>query len=157
MAAVAVLVVIAIAGIVLAGLRGRPLSGGSETVADPTHQDAAPPTPAPPELPGEAGSGPNQIVFAPVSDGLSAPAKAKVQRVAETAKTESRTVVIAAKIEDRGDRDEQMELAKKRASAVRQLLEASGMSTRAIRIEIAQMPRGLVTVREANRIELALR
>ena len=50
-----------------------------------------------------------------------------------------------------------MELAKKRAFAVRQVLEANGVPLGTMRIEIAELPTGLVTASEANRVDLALR
>ncbi len=157
MAAVAVLVVIAIGGIVLAGLRGRGAPVDVPAGADATQAGAPAMTATASAVAAEAEAGPNQVVFAPASDQLSGPAATKLMRIAQTAHKESRTVVIASKIEARADRLEQMELAKKRALTVRQVLEANGVPLGTMRIEIAELPTGLVSVREANRIDLALR
>jgi hypothetical protein len=157
MAAVAVLVVIAIAGIVLTGLRGRAPSGAGAIDPDTTRGGAPGLTPPVPIPPGEAEAGPNQLVFAPKSSLLSLPAIAKLERIAKAAKAETRSVLIALKIEIRGDRDEQSELANKRVSAVRQVLEENGIPTGAISWTIAEMPKGLVTVPELNRADLILK
>jgi hypothetical protein len=157
MAAVAVLVVIAIAGIVLTGLRGRAPSGAGALDPDTTRGGAPGLTPPVPIPPGEAEAGPNQLVFAPRSSLLSLPAIAKLERIAKAAKAETRSVLIALKIEIRGDRDEQSELANKRVSAVRQVLEENGIPTGAISWTIAEMPKGLVTVPELNRADLILK
>lgn len=157
MVAVAVLVVIAIAGIVLASLRGRGTPADTPAGADATQTAASAMTTNSVAAAAEAAVGPNQVVFAPLSDRLSEPASAKLLRIAATAHKESRTVVIASKIEARPDRADQMELAKKRAFAVRQVLEANGVPLGTMRIEIAELPTGLVTASEANRVDLALR
>ena len=160
MVAVAVLVVIAIAGIVLASLRGQSASGDAATAADATQATAAAMTAAASgaaAAEAAAGAGADQIVFAPLSAQLSEAGVAKLARVAEAARKENRTVVIASKIEARADRVEQMELAKKRAFAVRLALEAKGVQLGTMRIEIGEMPTGLVTAGEANRVDVALR
>jgi outer membrane protein OmpA-like peptidoglycan-associated protein len=157
MVAVAVLIVIAIAGIVLAGLRSR---GGSPETAGPsdaTQQDAPPLTAAASAAEAEDEAAPNLVVFASASHQLSGKASTKLVHLAETAKKEHRSVVIATRIEARSDRAEQRELAKERAVAVRQVLEANGVSLGTMRIEISELPTGLVPPRDANRVELTLR
>jgi outer membrane protein OmpA-like peptidoglycan-associated protein len=159
MVAVAVLIVIAIAGIVLAGMRSRVPPAGAGA-ADPTQAGAPPPT-------GTAGSvaagaedapaGPNQIVFAPGSDKLSEVSASKLMRFAETVRKQGRGVVIAGRIESRPDRTDQMELAKNRAFAVRQMLQSNGVPVGAMRVDIAELPLGLVPANEANRFDVAMR
>jgi outer membrane protein OmpA-like peptidoglycan-associated protein len=157
MVAVAVLIVIAIAGLVVAGLRARgPVSGpaGSES----TQQGAPPLTgAAPASAPAEeAGAGPNQIVFAPTSDQLSEPAEEKLVRLARAAKKENRVLSIASKVEAGPDRTAKMELARKRSDVVRQLLQSNGVPLGRMRIEISELPLGVVSAAEANRVDVVL-
>ena len=156
-AAVAVLVVVAIAGIVLAGMRGRDTPADARAGTDATQPASAAMTGAAASLAADAGAGPNQIVFAPASDRLSEPASSKLAKFAESMKKDNRLVIIATKIEARPDRNEQMELAKKRAYAVRQVLEGRGIALATMRIEITELPKGLVTAREGNLVEVLLR
>jgi outer membrane protein OmpA-like peptidoglycan-associated protein len=156
-AAVAVLVVIAIAGIVLAGLRGRGAPADGRAGADATQAAAPAMTAAVSSGIGAADAGPNQIVFPAASDQLSEAASTKLVKFAESLKKDNRLVVIATKIEARQDRNEQMELAKKRAYAVRQVLEGRGIALATMRIEITELPKGLVTARDGNLVEVVLR
>lgn len=155
MAAVALLVVVAIAGIVLGTMRGKeaptaPAATGSTPAPD------APMTAAPASA-AEAAARPNQIVFAPGSAQVSEASTAKLAALAETAKKSSTGVTIASRIEARADRADQMELAKKRAYNVRQALEAGGIPLSRMQIDIAEMPTGLVNAAEANGVDVLLR
>lgn len=155
-AVVAVLIVVAIAGIVLAGLRGRPTGSDPTALSSPTLQTGAAPTASAPAIAAEVGAGPNQIAFASASDTLSPISLKKIVDIAATAKKESHTVVIAARLEASSDRVERMELAKKRADAVRRALQAGGMSVSALRVQISELPAGLVPANDADRIELSM-
>ena len=155
MAAVALLVVVAIAGIVLGSMRGKgttpaPTAGDSTSAADSATTEA-PPAAA------EAAAKPNQIVFAPGSDHLSDAASAKLVKFAETAKKSAVGVTITTRIESRPDRADQMELAQKRVSAVRQALQAAGIPLGRIGMHIADVERGGVAAAEANRVDVVLR
>jgi len=158
--AVAVLIVIAIAGFLLAGLRSRSPAPGQAEGSDATPEAASSMTGAAasgPAVAEDAAGGPTGVVFAPNSDRLSAGAAAKVQRLAETARKEHRTVSIQAKIEARSDRAEQMALARKRTVAVRQVFEAGGISLGTMQIEISELPAGLVPPAVADRVEVVFR
>jgi len=155
MAAVALLVVVAIAGIVLGTMRGKgittpPTASDSTSAPDPAMTEAQPAA-------AEAAAKPNQIVFAPGSDHLSEAASAKLVKIAETVKKSATGVTIATRIESRPDRTDQMDLARKRVSAVRQGLEAAGIPLGRIRMDIAEVPRGGVAPAEANWVEVGLR
>jgi len=155
MAAVALLVVVAIAGIVLGTMRGK----GATTVPTPvdsTQAPAAEMTAAPPAA-AEAAAGQNQVVFAPGSDRLSDAASAKLAKIAETAKKSAIGVTIASRIESRPDRPEQMELARKRVSAIRQDLQAAGIPLGRIRMDISEVARGGVPPAEADWVDVVLR
>ena len=154
--AVAVLVVVAIAGIMLASVRpGSPGDAPAASTATPVGASAM--TAASAAAASEAEGGPNQIVFASLSDQLSESSSAKLVRIADSARKAKRSVVIASKIEARPDRLEQMELAKRRAFAVRGALEKSGVGLATMSIELAELPTGVVTPAEANRIDVSLR
>ena len=156
MAAVALLVVVAIAGIVLGTMRGK----GTTTVptaADSTSPVDSPMTAAAPPAAAEAAAGPNQVVFAPGSDHISDAASAKLAKIAEMAKKSATGVTIASRIESRPDRTDQMELARKRSFAVRQVLEAAGIPLGRMRIDIAELPNGGVAPAEANWVDVVLR
>ena len=151
--AVAVLIVIAIAGLVLAGLKSRPPATDQAGGPDATQQAVPPLTvaSAPAE---EAGVAPNHISFPPASDRLSDVSTAKVVRIAETAKKQHHSISIASTVEAKADRAEQMELARKRSVAVRQVLQSNGIPLGTMRIEIQEVPVGSVNAAAANQIAL---
>lgn len=154
--AVAVLVVIAIAGFVLAGLRSRTAAEAQSAGPDSTQPGAEPLTGTPAATSAREDTGPpNQIVFAAASDRLSEASATKVLRLADQAKKGHHAVAIVAKIEASGSVAEQMELARKRTLAVRQVLEQNGIPLGMMRVEISELPRGLVSAAEANRVEVA--
>ena len=156
--AVAVLVVIAIAGFVLAGLRAR--NPAPEQVAgdDATQQGAAPPTAAavaPSAASAEdAAVGPNAILFAPKSDQLSESATAKVRGLAETARKQNHRIGIVSKAEAGTP---QVALAQQRVIVVRQVLEKSGIPLGRMHIEVSHLPAGVISPAEANRVEVVMR
>jgi outer membrane protein OmpA-like peptidoglycan-associated protein len=154
--AVAVLIVIAVAGFVLAGLRSRSPTAGQSAAPDATQQGAEPLTGAAPAASSPEDALPaNQIAFAPASAQLSDAGATKVLQLAEKAKKGHHAVAIVAKIEARADRLEQMDLARKRTLAVRQVLESNGIPLGTMRVEISELPTGLVSAAEANRVEVA--
>jgi len=151
MAVVAVLIVIAIAGIVLASLRR---AGPAEvaTGTDSTPASAAAPTAAAPA----DDSPPGELVFAPGSDQLSPAVQAKVARLAERAKKEGRTVVVKTKLEANAQRAKSMDLARARTQNVRGALTSGGVSLGVMKIEITELPAGLVTPKMAQLVEVDL-
>jgi outer membrane protein OmpA-like peptidoglycan-associated protein len=155
--AVAVLIVIAIAGFVLAGLRSHAPAPEQATTADPTPETAAPLTAATPA----AASGlaqpadlPNQIAFASASASLSEDQAAKVRKLATTAQTQRHNIGILSKAEAGGA---QFGLAQQRTLVVRQTLEQSGVPLGRMTIEISQLPRGVISAADANRVEVVMR
>ncbi len=158
-ALVAVLIVVAIAGIVLAGLRGRTSASGPASPSSPTQQgaDGTTTTLPPPPVAAEAGASPNQVAFASASDTLTPVSLKKIADVALVAKKESHSVVIAARLEAGSEREQRMEMAKKRADAVRKALQAAGVSVNVIKMQISEYPPGLVSALDADRIELSMK
>ena len=156
-ALVAVLIVIAIAGIVLAGLRGRPSGAVSGSASSPTQQDVAATTTIAPPIPAEVGAKPNQLGFEKASDTLSGMTLKKIAEVARSATKESHKVEITAQLEAGAGREQRMELAKKRADAVRKALQANGLSVNAIRVQLSELPPGLVSALDADRLEINMK
>src|SRR3982751_807054 len=157
MVAVAVLIVIAIAGIVLAGLRSRAPASGAAAGSESTPERGAPLTSAAASAsPEEVAAGPNQIIFASSSDQISEPAEDKLVRLARAAKKENRGVTIASRIEAGSDRTVKVDLATKRLNAVRQVLQNNGVQLGRMRIQISELPLGSVPAAEANRVEVVL-
>jgi outer membrane protein OmpA-like peptidoglycan-associated protein len=150
----AVLVVIAIAGIVLAALqRGLPDDG--PVAADATDAASAAMTAAAASAAAEAEGLPNHIMFAADSARLSSAATVKLQRIAEKATTDKRSLTIVAKVERKGDGKEQRsQLARNRAIAVRGALEANGVPLSRMETRIEEPGFGLIGDKEANRIEV---
>jgi hypothetical protein len=152
---VAVLVVIAIAGIVLAALqRGLPDDG--PVAADATDAaSAAMTTAAASAAAAEAEGLPNHIMFAADSPRLSSAATAKLEGLAEKAKADKRLITIVAKIERKGEGKEQrLQLARTRTIAVRGALERNGVPLSRIETRIEEPAFGLIGDKEANRIEV---
>lgn len=157
MVAVAVLVVIAIAGFVLATVRARGGAADPSVLAASTQSAEPPMTEASAIALAELRAGPDRVVFAPGSDALSEPATAKIQRFAENVPKDGRLMWVITKIENRGDQKEQMELARKRAYAVRGVLLGSGVPGAVLRVEVSIMPKGLLLPADVDRAELAVR
>jgi len=153
-AAVAVLIGIAIAGFVLAGLKPRATVPGQTAAADATPEPSAPLTAAA-SVPVEDVPA-NHIIFVPASDRLSEAAAAKVVLLAEQAKKGHLRVAISSEVEARADRPEQMELARRRTVAVRQVLESNGVPLGTMQIVIHEVPTGVVAPTALNRLVVAL-
>ncbi len=156
-ALVAVLIVVAIAGIVLASLRGRSAGTQPASLSSPTQQGEPAPTAASPPVPAEVGSTPNQLGFAKGSDMLTPIVLKKISDVALAAKKENHSVVVTAQLEAGSGREQRMEMAKKRADAVRKALQAAGVSVNVIKVQISELPPGLVPPLDADRIELGMK
>ena len=155
-AAVAVLIVIAIAGFVLAGLKQRAVAPAQPAATDAT-QEAVPPLTVAASAPAEEASVPaNHISFVPASDRLSEASAAKVVLIAEKAKKGHLRIAIISDVEARADRAEQFDLARRRAMTVRQVLETNGIPLGTMRIEIHEVPTGAIAPADLNRLVLAL-
>jgi len=102
-------------------------------------------------------SSPGELVFAPGSDQLSPAASAKIALLAERAKKEGRTVIVRTKLEANAQRAQSMDLAKRRAFNVRGALTGGGVSLGVMKIEVTELPAGLVTPKMAQLVEVDLR
>jgi len=154
--AVVVLIVIAIAGFVLAGLRGRTPAAGQAAGTDATPEAAAPLTAAVPAASApaeEAADAPNVVAFAPASANLSEKESAKVRTMADTAKKKNHRIEIVSMAEA-GPAEA---LARQRVAVVRQTLEQGGIPLGRMTIRVSTVPLGTVSVAESNRVEMVLR
>jgi len=162
--AVAVLVVIAIAGIVLATLRGRGAPADTPVAADSTQGAASSPTAGGANaaataaaVAGEAEAGPNQVAFAPGSDALSEPATTKLMKLADAAVKQKRAVTITAKFEaSRPDQQKLQALAMTRAAAVRSVLEQNKVQLTRMTTKTVSRAYGEASASELNRVDVEL-
>jgi hypothetical protein len=157
MVAVIVLVVIAIAGIALASMRGPSGPAGAAAVEDATPGAASGMTAAvdPALLAAEKAAGANIIVFAPGSDRIPEISAAKLERLAEKPQKAKPNVVISGRVQAGPDQAAQLDLAHRRAMAIRAVLEDHRIPLRTMHIEIAQAP-GL-PAEQTNRFEVSVR
>ena len=145
-AAVALLIVIAIAGIVLAGRSSAPAPAGAGSGPASTQAEASGPT-----------SGANEVVFAPGSDKLPTQSSESIARFSEGARGVGGTVRMTARYLTGADKAKDLELAKGRTSAVRHALQANGVKAEQMQVELVEMPAGALNDKDANRVEMALR
>jgi len=151
--AVAVLVVIAIAGIVLATLqRGLP----ADVAEDATRGASVPMTAASAAaLAAEAEARPNQVVFATDSARVSTAATAKLSLLAEKAKQDKQSLTIVGKVEGAAaGKPEHIQLARERTTAVRGVLETNGIPLSRMETRIEGLPAGVLSAKDANRIDV---
>jgi len=147
----AVLIAIAVAGIVLSGRKAA--DNGSSTAApasavSPT--SAASATLAAPSVP----TAPDEVIFAAGSDKMPPGAADTVARFVQTVRTEGKTIRISARYLTGADKAQAFELAKARATAVRHAVVADGMTGDKIRVELVEVPAGALTERDSNRVQL---
>ena len=154
--AVAVLIVVAIAGIVLAGRRApadTPVAAAPSAVpATPamsgsTPQAAASPTDAVPK----------ELVFDPGSDKLPPHSGDELARFADAARASASSVRMSARYLTGANKARDLELAKARTGAIHHALEANGVSSGKMQVELVEMPEGSLTEAAGNHIDLTLR
>lgn len=149
-AAVALLIVIAIAGIVLAGRYGTPAPGAATPAA------TAPTASTQPEASGPT-SGPNEVVFAPGSDKLPTQSSESIARFSEGARGVGGMVRMTARYLTGANKAKDLELAKARTAAVRHALQSNGVKAEQMQVELVEMPAGALSAKDADRVEMALR
>lgn len=152
---VAVLIVVAIAGIVLAGRRApaeapvaaTPVTPTAPAVSGSTPQAAASPTDAVPK----------ELVFDPASDKLPPHSGDELARFADAARASASSVRLSARFLTGANKARDLELAKARTGAIRHALEANGISSGKMQIELVEMPEGSLTEAAGNHVDLTLR
>ena len=153
---VAVLIVVAIAGIVLAG-RGAPAdpAGAAVPTASPTASAVSGSTPEAASSPTDAV--PKELVFDPASDKLPPHSADELARFADAARASASSVRLSARFLTGANKARDLELAKARTGAIRHALEANGISSGKMQIELVEMPEGSLTEAAGNHIDLTLR
>jgi outer membrane protein OmpA-like peptidoglycan-associated protein len=142
-AAVALLIAIAIAGIVLGTVRHQSVAPAATDTATTQGSDA-PPTPT-------VDVGPNAVLFAASSDQLSPSDFAKMEELGKKMAGQDKMVVILGKM------DADTALARRRTANVRVALLKGGVPQTRMQIEIFPFPPGPVAPRAVDRVEVVTR
>ena len=153
--AVVVLIVVAIAGIVLAGRKAPGTPENAAGVAPPAAAAASGSTPA--VAVASTDPPPKDVTFAAGSDKLPAGANEEIARFAEAARSSASAVRLSARFLTGANKERDRELAKARTGAIRHALEANGVSTGKMQIELIELPQGGLTGDAGNRVDLSLR
>ena len=156
-AVVAVLIVIAIAGIVLAGRRAPADPGGPLTTDRAVAAAAAIASSTSPAASSPTDAVPNELVFEAGSDKLPARSSEAIARFADAARASASSVRLSARFLTGENKARNFELAKARAGAIRHALEADGISSGKLQMELIEMPPGSLTEAAGNRVDLTLR
>ena len=147
--AVGVLIVVAIAGIVLAGRHSKlPADAGATGGASGSTQQAAS---APTAI------NPNEVIFSGGSAKLPATAGESIKLFAATARAGGNSVRMSARFLSGENLARDRELAKGRTTAVQEALKADGIAAEKMQIELVEMPAGSLTEADSNRVDLTLR
>jgi outer membrane protein OmpA-like peptidoglycan-associated protein len=155
-AVVGLLIVIAIAGIVLAGRRtaqppeagSAPVTGGAAVA--PTAAVASAAAPAPEPLP-------SAVRFTGTSDKLPPEASGELARLADAMRVSGQQVGLTARFVAGADKQAALELGRKRVEAVQHALQSNGVSASRIQAEMIEVPAGTQAPGAAGRVELTLR
>ncbi|MEO7057052.1 MAG: hypothetical protein ABI281_14475 [Caldimonas sp.] len=151
-AAVVLLIVIAIAGIVLAGRHtAGPVPGTAAAVP------VAPVVTTPQAGGATTPAAANEVMFAAGSDKIPAGANEQIAKFGEGARGVGGVARITARYLTGADKARDLELAKGRTAAVRHALEADGVKAGSLQIELVEMPPGVLSERDVNRVELSVR
>ena len=152
-AAVGVLIVVAIAGIVLAGRQGTPPTAPAVAVRVPSAGvvNTTPQMGESPTVPN-----PNEIIFAAASARLPATASEVIAKYAESTRRSPLAVRMSAHFATGENKAKDIELAKGRTAAVREALLSNGIGPERMQVELVEMPVGSLTEANANRVELSL-
>jgi len=142
----AALIAVAVAGIMIAALRGRSEVPEASAASAPSGSRSTP-----------ASGNPNHVLFSGDSDQLSPDAVDQIKSMADSTKTATSAIVLSAKIEAGSNSAARMDLAKKRINAVRRALLDGGISPGRVRVEVAEYPVGRFPPREADIVEMNLR
>ena len=155
--AVVVLIVVAIAGIVLAGRKAP--STTDPALASTPAASAAPAASAstPTGVASPTEPVPKNVIFAAGSDKLPAGANEGLARFAEAARGSASAVRLSARFLTGANKERDRDLAKARTGAIRHALEANGVNTGKMQIELIEFPEGGLKPEDGNRVDLSLR
>ena len=150
-AAVILLIVVAIAGIVLAGRRtAAPIQGTAAAVP-------VAPLASTPLVEAAPTASLNEVVFAAGSDKLPAQSSESIAKFSEAARGVGGQIRLSARFLTGTNKARDLDLAKSRTAAVRHALQANGVKAESMQVEMVEMPAGALTEKDANRVELSMR
>ena len=153
-ALVVVLIVIAVAGIVLAGRRtASPVPGTAAALPKPA---LANPPVSTPQVEVAPTPKPNEVLFAVGSDRLPADAGERIAKFADRARAAGGLVRTTAKYVDGPNKVAALGLSKSRASAVRHALESNGIKPESMQVEIIEMPPGTLHHSDGELVVMSL-
>ena len=154
--AVAVLIVVAIAGIVLAG-RKAPAPEAAVATAPATPRRRPRPASTPQAAASPTDPLPKDVMFAAGSDKLPAGSNEPLARFADAARASASSVRLSARYLTGANKARDFELAKARTGAIRHALQANGLNSGKMQVELIEMPDGSLTADAGNRVDLTLR
>lgn len=156
MAVVALLIIVAVAGIVLAGRQG---AGAAATGNDPAPAEPSTAAVADPASSASAAAeaNPNEVRFAAGSDKLPPGAAESISRFAEASRGGSNGVRLSTRFLTGTNKARDLELAKARVASVRHALEADGIGPEKMQSELIEVPAGTLDAAAANRVDLIVR
>ena len=140
--AVVVLIMVAIAGIVLAD---RQRAGSTDGRAGSTDHAGAPPTVKPVD-----------VRFEPGSDKVPPAARTPIAEFAEAARSAGGLVRVISRYATGDARLQNFDLAKSRAGALQHAMEADGVDIRKVQIELSEVPAAGVGSGDVDRLQLLL-
>ena len=155
--AVAVLIVVAIAGIVLASRKGPPAPETAAATAPAASAATAASGSTPVSAASPTDSVPKDVTFAAGSDKLPAGSNEGLARFADAARSSASSVRLSARFLTGANKERDFELAKARTGAIRHALEANGLGSGKMQVELIEMPDGSLTPDAGNRVDLTLR
>jgi outer membrane protein OmpA-like peptidoglycan-associated protein len=155
--AVAVLIVVAIAGIVLAGRKAPAAPEATASTAPGTTTAPASPASTPQGAAAPTEPLPQDVVFAAGSDKLPAGANEPLARFADAARSSASSIRLSARYLTGANKEKDFELAKARTGAIRHALQANGVTGNKMQVELIEMPAGTLTPDAGNRVDLTLR
>ena len=151
---VVLLIVVAIAGIVLAGRRtAAPVPGTAAALPTPALANPSMSTPPVEVAPTPK---PNEVLFAVGSDRLPAEAGEQIARFADRARAAGGLVRTSARFVNGPNKARDLALSKSRAAAVRHALESNGIKPESMQVEIVEMPPGTIHHSDGELVVMSL-
>ena len=96
-------------------------------------------------------------MFAAGSDKLPAGSNEPLARFADAARGSASSVRLSARYLTGANKERDFELAKARTGAIRHALQANGINSGKMQVELIEMPDGSLTADAGNRVDLSLR
>ena len=96
-------------------------------------------------------------MFAAGSDKLPVGSNEPLARFADAARGSASSVRLSARYLTGANKERDFELAKARTGAIRHALQANGLNSGKMQVELIEMPDGSLTADAGNRVDLSLR